>query len=118
MPTSKSAARYSLDDLIHSNHWLPLSPGVHALCLVGEVGAAGSTALLRYDAGAQLKRHRHHGLEQILVLSGSQADEQGAYGPGSLVFNEAGSAHSVSSERGCVVLVTWHGMVTFEPSAT
>lgn len=118
MLTAKNGSRFLLDELIHSNRWQPLCPGVDALCLVGGVGKAGSAALLRYDAGAHLQRHRHHGLEQILVLSGSQADEHGTYGPGSLVFNETGSAHSVSSAGGCVVLVTWHGTVTFEPSAT
>ncbi|MDH6269710.1 anti-sigma factor ChrR (cupin superfamily) [Rhizobium sp. SG_E_25_P2] len=64
-------------------------------------------ALLRYAPGASVPKHRHTGLETILVLEGSQSDEYGHYGPGSLVANPEGSIHSVSSEEGCVVLIQW-----------
>lgn len=64
-------------------------------------------ALLRYAPGASVPRHRHPGLETILVLSGSQSDEAGEYPAGSLVFNPPGSAHSVWSDPGCVVLIQW-----------
>jgi anti-sigma factor ChrR (cupin superfamily) len=64
-------------------------------------------ALLRYAPGASVPKHRHTGLETILVLEGSQSDEYGHYGPGSLVANPEGTIHSVSSEEGCVVLIQW-----------
>lgn len=70
-------------------------------------------ALLRYQAGARVPRHRHPGIETILVLEGSQSDEGGCYEAGSLVINPVGSEHSVWSERGCVVLIQWDKPVQF-----
>lgn len=64
-------------------------------------------ALLRYAPGACVPRHRHTGLETILVLEGSQADEVDCYRAGTLVVNPEGTEHSVRSEEGCVVLIQW-----------
>ncbi len=64
-------------------------------------------ALLRYAPGASVPRHRHAGLETVIVLDGEQSDERGSYPAGSLVLNAEGSAHSVRSEGGCVVLIQW-----------
>lgn len=72
-----------------------------------------SIALLRYEAGASVPRHRHMGVETIIVLEGSQSDEQGIYQTGSVVINPVGSEHSVFSESGCVVLIQWDKPVAF-----
>ena len=64
-------------------------------------------AVLRYRAGASVPRHLHQGLETVLVLEGSQSDERGRYQAGAIVFNAAGTEHSVWSEDGCVVLIQW-----------
>ncbi|WP_026784456.1 cupin domain-containing protein [Pleomorphomonas koreensis] len=68
---------------------------------------APGVALLRYQPGASVPRHRHAGLETILVLDGEQSDEAGDYGPGSFIVNAEGSQHSVWSRPGCVVLIQW-----------
>ncbi|MDQ0455802.1 cupin domain-containing protein [Rhizobium paknamense] len=70
-------------------------------------GERPGTALLKYEAGAAVPRHRHPGLETILVLDGSQSDEDGRYFAGTFVVNAPGSEHSVWSEDGCVVLIQW-----------
>jgi anti-sigma factor ChrR (cupin superfamily) len=70
-------------------------------------------ALLRYAPGASVPRHRHLGLETILVLSGTQNDDSGAYGTRTIVFNPAGSEHRVWSDTGCVVLIQWERPVEF-----
>lgn len=70
-------------------------------------------ALLTYAPGARVPRHRHLGLETILVLDGSQSDESGRYGAGALVLNPAGSEHSVWSEEGCTVLIQWTRSIEF-----
>lgn len=72
-----------------------------------------SIALLRYEAGASVPRHRHTGVETIIVLEGSQSDEKGVYQTGSIVINPVGSQHSVWSEEGCVVLIQWDKPVAF-----
>jgi anti-sigma factor ChrR (cupin superfamily) len=70
-------------------------------------GDQPGVALLKYEAGAGVPRHRHEGLETILVLDGVQSDEAGDYGRGSYIVNGPGTEHSVWSETGCVVLIQW-----------
>ena len=72
-----------------------------------------AAALLRYAPGASVPRHRHTGLETILVLEGAQSDDNGTAAAGSLIFNPEGTEHSVWSETGCVVLIHWTRPVEF-----
>lgn len=90
--------------------YLPFRDGVEISPIVqGEP----AVALLRYAPGAGVPKHRHRGLETILVLEGSQSDERGTYDTGALVFNPEGSVHSVWSDIGCVVLIQWARNVEF-----
>lgn len=82
----------------------PFRDGVE-ICHLRQADPA--VALLKYAPGARVPRHLHTGLETILVLDGSQSDERGTYKSGDLVLNAEGSAHSVWSEQGCVILITW-----------
>ena len=75
-------------------------------------GDQPGVALLKYEAGAFVPRHRHEGLETILVLQGTQSDETGDYGAGTYIVNAAGTEHSVWSDTGCVVLIQWDRPVT------
>jgi anti-sigma factor ChrR (cupin superfamily) len=94
--------------------WEPMHPGIeiHRLYDGGDTGP--SAAFLRYQPGTKLRRHRHTGVEHILVLAGSQQDERGKYRAGAMVVNPAGSAHDVSSPDGCLVLAWWERPVQFE----
>lgn len=91
----------------------PFRPGitVHYLLRGGPDGP--SAAILRYEPGASVPRHRHAGLETILVLDGVQSDEAGDYPAGTLVFNPEGSEHSVWTKEGCAVLIQWNRPVIF-----
>ncbi|MDF1776369.1 MAG: cupin domain-containing protein [Rhizobiaceae bacterium] len=95
----------------------PFRPGVEICELV-----AGwpRLALLKYEPGASVPRHRHTGLETILVLSGAQSDENGASRAGALIANPTGSQHSVWSDEGCVVLIQWEKPIEIldEPETT
>ena len=95
--------------------WKPLRPGIeiHRLYQHGSDGPAA--AFLRYQPGTRLARHRHTGVEHILVLAGSQEDEHGQYKTGALVVSPSGSAHNVASAEGCIVLAIWEKPVEFEP---
>ena len=88
----------------------PFRDGVE-ICHLWQGGP--DVALLRYAPGASVPRHRHLGLETILVLSGTQSDDAGAYEVGTLIFNPAGSEHRVWSDPGCVVLIQWERPVEF-----
>ncbi|MEO8532019.1 MAG: cupin domain-containing protein [Deltaproteobacteria bacterium] len=72
-----------------------------------------AVALLRYAKGASVPRHRHTGLETILVLDGTQSDDNGTYATGTLTFNPTGTAHKVWSDTGCTVLIQWEKPVEF-----
>ncbi|MCI4665523.1 MAG: cupin domain-containing protein [Neomegalonema sp.] len=88
----------------------PFRPGVEIFEI--KTGAP-AVALLRYAPGARVPKHRHSGLETILVLDGAQSDERGVYHEGTLVLNPEGSVHSVWSDAGCVVLIQWERPVEF-----
>ncbi|RWO96964.1 MAG: allophanate hydrolase [Mesorhizobium sp.] len=70
--------------------------------------AEPSVAILNYRPGAGVPRHRHVGLETIVVLEGIQSDGNGDYPAGSVVLNPAGTEHSVWTKDGCVVLIQWN----------
>ena len=89
-----------------------LRPGVEIHVLHDTLEGARA-AVLRYAPGAEVPPHRHEGYEYIYVLEGEQGDERGSYGPGTFVINEPGTAHSVSSPNGCVVLILWMRPVVF-----
>jgi anti-sigma factor ChrR (cupin superfamily) len=93
--------------------YAPFREGVEVHWLEQGGDDAPSLALLRYAAGAGVPRHRHAGLETILVLEGEQSDETGTYREGDLVLNAVGSEHSVWSAGGCVVLIQWARPVVF-----
>ncbi len=72
-----------------------------------------SVAILKYQPGAKVPRHRHAGLETITVLDGVQSDENGDYAAGTVVLNPVGSEHSVWTNEGCTVLIQWNLPVVF-----
>jgi anti-sigma factor ChrR (cupin superfamily) len=87
--------------------WQPFREGVELARLYGEADSGPSMALLRYAPGARVPRHIHHGLEHIIVLSGSQRDDGGTHETGSILVHGPDTSHNVSSETGCVVLAIW-----------
>ena len=93
--------------------WEDFRPGVSVKWLYRDKSTGASAALLRYDPGAKIPRHEHVGYEHILVLDGEQCDDNGCYGAGTFVINRPDDAHSVSSPKGCVVLITWERGVRF-----
>ncbi len=85
----------------------PFRPGVEIHHIARSVDGGPGVALLRYAAGACVPRHRHAGLETILVLEGAQSDDAGRYAAGDFVVNRPGSVHRVWSDEGCLVLIHW-----------
>ena len=85
--------------------------GIHWLLKGGP--DAPSVALLKYEKGATVPRHRHPGLETVIVLEGSQSDENGDYPAGAVILNPVGSEHSIWTGEGCVVLIQWSLPIVF-----
>ncbi|MBR2655054.1 MAG: cupin domain-containing protein [Loktanella sp.] len=109
MTTPKSFANLLPDDWAQMPYE-PFRDGVD-ICHLWRGGP--DVALLRYAPGASVPRHRHTGLETILVLSGSQSDETGCFSVGSIIINPVGTEHSVWSDEGCTVLIQWEKPVEF-----
>lgn len=63
------------------------------------------TSIVEYKPGAHFKEHSHPQGEEIFVLSGEFADENGRYPKGTYIRNPPGSSHSPFSEKGCVLFV-------------
>jgi anti-sigma factor ChrR (cupin superfamily) len=93
--------------------WAPFQPGVEIHRVYGDEKSGPSAILLRYAPGASIPFHTHSCHEHIFVLDGEQADQRGTYRAGDFVVNPPGSAHSVTSASGCVVLVVRHEPVAF-----
>lgn len=90
-------------DLVYEN----FRDGITVHWLVRGRAEEPSLAILRYEPGARVPRHLHAGLETIMVLEGTQSDENGDYEAGTVVTNAKGTTHSVWTENGCAVLIHW-----------
>lgn len=90
--------------------FIPFRKGIE-ICWLHETSP--QLALLKYQAGASVPRHRHTGLEIVQMLEGEQIDERGTYRVGDVVLNPIGTEHSVWSETGCVALLMWESPVQF-----
>lgn len=62
-------------------------------------------ALVRWPAGEQFQTHRHHGGEEILVLSGEFIDEHGRYPAGTWIRSPHGSLHQPWVEQETLIWV-------------
>lgn len=114
-----AARAFSLTDLFritewqHTLPWTRFREGIDIYRLYGDGHSGPATALLRFQPGARVPLHEHAGYEHILVLAGSQADENGQAEPGALIVNPPQTRHSVLSEHGCIVLAIYEKPVTF-----
>jgi quercetin dioxygenase-like cupin family protein len=99
-------------DLAHWQ-WTAL-PGVRQIEVQGGPRTEGARVrLLRFAAGLRFPRHRHIGLEHVLVLEGSYTDSDGhRVGPGDLQVMEPGSEHGLHVHAGepCVAGLVQFGM--------
>jgi|SRR5882724_552525 len=102
----------------HELPWKPFRDGVDIYRLYGGRETGPSAALLRYHPGARVELHEHHGYEHILVLAGSQVDENSKSEAGSLIVNPPGTRHSVMTEGGCIVLAIYEKPVRFLESTS
>ena len=93
--------------------WLPFREGVGIHWLYETAAPGPAAALLRFHPGARVALHEHAGFEHILVLAGSQTDENGDHATGALLIHPPGTRHSIASAEGCVVLAIYEKPVVF-----
>jgi anti-sigma factor ChrR (cupin superfamily) len=104
---------FQIADWQHTLPWTPFREGVDIYRLYGDGKNGPSTALLRFHPGARVSTHEHTGYEHILVLTGSQVDENSRTHAGALIINPPRTRHSVLSENGCIVLAIYEKPVAF-----
>lgn len=97
----------------HKLPWQPFQQGVEIFRLYGDGQTGPSAALLRFQPGGRVRYHEHTGYEHILMLSGSQVDDNSRTLTGALIVNPPGTSHSVMSETGCIVLAIYEKPVRF-----
>jgi anti-sigma factor ChrR (cupin superfamily) len=93
--------------------WKPFRDGVEIHRLYGDGLSGPTAALIRFSKAAKVPRHYHEGYEHILILAGSQMDQNGKIEAGTLRIHPPGTSHSVLSEAGCIVLAIYEKAVTF-----
>lgn len=97
--------------------WQPFREGVEIHRLYGDGLTGPSAALLRFNKAGKVPLHEHGGYEHILVLAGSQRDNNGVAKAGTLIINPPGTRHSIVSEAGCIVLAIYERPVKFLAAA-
>ncbi|MEM8611604.1 MAG: cupin domain-containing protein [Cyanobacteria bacterium P01_H01_bin.105] len=88
----------------HRVNW---APGLVSGLQIMPLHAYGTeqVALVKWAPGTQFQQHRHWGGEEIFVLDGTLADEQGIYPKGTWLRNPPDSVHAPFSETGCLIYV-------------
>ncbi|HWB58337.1 MAG TPA: cupin domain-containing protein [Chthoniobacteraceae bacterium] len=104
---------FSIAKRQHELKWEPFGDGVEVFWIYKDGKDGAAAALLKYQPGGRISLHEHVGFEHILVLSGSQVDENGRLETGSLMVHEPGTSHSIVSEEGCIVLAVYQKRVIF-----
>jgi anti-sigma factor ChrR (cupin superfamily) len=93
--------------------WEPFGEKVE-ICWVHRCDEGGpSTAFIRFQPGGKVSLHQHSGFEHIIVLAGSQADQNGLLNTGGLMIHPPGTRHSIHSDEGCIVLAIYEKRVSF-----
>ncbi|MEO0537626.1 MAG: cupin domain-containing protein [Cyanobacteria bacterium P01_A01_bin.123] len=88
----------------HKVAWSPgLVPGLQVLPL--HAYSTEQVALVKWAPKTKFQQHWHWGGEEIFVIDGVFADEQGVYPQGTWLRNPPGSVHTPFSEEGCLIYV-------------
>lgn len=99
----------------HELAWEPFRDGVEVFWIYKNGTEGSAAALLKFQPGGKVSLHEHVGFEHILVLSGSQNDQNGHLKAGSLMIHQPGTSHQITSDEGCIVLAIYEKRVSFLP---
>jgi len=85
--------------------WEQVAPGISRKILAVDAGRSYSTSLIRAEAGARYPRHRHAGVEELLVLDGDLHVHGIVMRTGDYCRAEPDSIHQETfTEGGCILL--------------
>lgn len=88
-------------------------PGVGLHFYASDRHSGRVVALIRMEPGHGYPRHRHRGVEEVLIVQGGYRDERGRHEAGQFVVYEDGSTHTPVALDGptdppCVLLAIAH----------
>jgi anti-sigma factor ChrR (cupin superfamily) len=95
--------------------WTEAIPGVRQKPVWHDKETKRRAALVRFEAGAKLPRHKHVGDELIFVIEGSVSDESGEVVAGNANYRPNGCTHTVTSKNGATVFALVTGGVEMLP---
>ena len=95
--------------------WADAMPGVRHKTIWADKETKRRLALVRFDAGAKLPRHKHVGDELIFVIEGSVSDESGEVVAGNANYRPNSCTHTVTSKNGATVFALVTGGVEMMP---
>jgi anti-sigma factor ChrR (cupin superfamily) len=84
---------FELNDVFHfADHqneiaWEPYKKGVDIFRLYGDGITGPTAALVRYRERGEVPMNEHKGYEHILILAGSQRDENGTFEAGAFAYH-------------------------------
>ncbi len=122
-PSVAPHPRIALQDLFNIAEWQeeiawqPFRQGVDIYRLYGDGIHGPTAALIRLREAGEVPAHEHLGYEHILVLTGTQRDNNGATTAGDLIISPPGTQHGIVSEAGCIVLAIYEKPVKFLANA-
>jgi anti-sigma factor ChrR (cupin superfamily) len=86
-------------------YWTEFRRGSRRKVLAEDSKSGRVVMLVQWDAGyrmAEVEHHQHD--EHLYILEGTFVDQNRASGPGTYIYNRAGSEHQVSTPDGCTFL--------------
>jgi len=93
--------------------WNELAEGVHASPIHEDEERGNSLLAVKVDPGAEVPLHRHDVGEAIVVLEGDYSDGTYHANAGEVVYLGEGTEHTVSSQNGATLILSWFGDVDF-----
>jgi quercetin dioxygenase-like cupin family protein len=104
---------FNIEARQHEIPWEPFRDGVEIHRLYGDGITGPTAALIRFRDGGKVPLHEHEGYEHILVLTGTQRDNNATAEAGTLIVSPPGTQHSIVSDGGCIVLAIYEKPVKF-----
>ncbi len=85
--------------------WREFRPGSRRKVLHEDGQRGQLTMLVQWDAGYRMVEVEHHQYdEHLYILEGTFVDHNRASGPGSYIYNRAGSEHQACTPDGCTFI--------------
>lgn len=85
--------------------WSPYVDGITISRLDLDLISRQIYCFVRLEPGAKFPRHRHAGLEELLMLEGDLIIDGDIYYPGDYICSQPGSVHQPKTDGGCLVIV-------------